>query len=108
MALIGRRSRSGIRETFVTPCPSRGYAGVGGGPRKCFIINDLQMLAPPNTFTIRANVAQPRKLNADSFRARCLAMGYIVAYEKPKDQTPDQSPDRNLHWRSQSLHWQIR
>jgi len=66
------------------------------------------MLAPPNTFTIRANVAQPRKLNADSFRARCLAMGYIVAYEKPKDQTPDQSPDRNLHWRSQSLHWQIR
>ena len=61
------------------------------------------MLASPNIHTKRANVADPCKLNADSFRARCLAMGYIVADEKPKEQ----NPNRNLHWRPQPLHGQI-
>ena len=56
--------------------------GVGGGPRKCLVINDLQMLASTNTFTIRANVAQPCKLNADSFRARRLVVEYALGMEK--------------------------
>ena len=76
------------------------------------MVNDLR--GPPaqvvdnqrlteTSFTNRANVAYPCKLNADSFRARYRAMGYLGADEKPKEQ----NPNRNLHWRPQPLHGQI-